>query len=85
PASPTAPTATTSRSDSPCNPGEKTCGSGTFTWSGARSLVSGSMSMVRLCGTGSGGSAIQLQAYESDGHMGYGTVRSNNNGCGTYQ
>ncbi|MEU6406157.1 hypothetical protein [Streptomyces sp. NPDC046985] len=61
------------------------CGSGTFTWSGNTHLSTGSMSVARRCGTGSGGSVIQIQVFEARNGLVYGAEHSNNLRCGQYK
>jgi len=72
--------ATTARSDA-CN--SVVCGSGTFTWASNTRLSGGSMSVKRTCGTGSGGSVIQIQVFESGNGLVSGPEHPNNSACGT--
>lgn len=74
--------ATASRSDA-C--GSYACGSGTFTWSSNTYLSNGSMSVQRLCGTGSGGSMIEIQVFEARNGLVAGTAHGNNLACGHYE
>lgn len=74
--------AVSSRSNA-CN--SVVCGNGTFTWSSNTYLSTGWMSVERLCGTGSGGSVIQIQVFESSHGLQYGPEHSNNLACGHYE